>query len=136
MKLQRIAWVLALMMATYWVPSALAQDSENQKQDSQAENPNATSNATQTEPQPVPQPDNSKVKHDGGKSDVDAIGNRKMGGRGLGNCPGRSRLQADMRTFFGTWFRSLQCRVLSWSVALDWTWTCQTLCACAALRRS
>ena len=85
MKFQRIAWVLALMMATYWVPSALAQDSENQKQDSQAENPNATSNATQTEPQPVPQPDNSKVKHDGGKSDVDAIGNRKMGGRGLGN---------------------------------------------------
>src|SRR5262249_44178921 len=24
-------------------------------------------------------------KHDGGKNDVDAIGNRKMGGRGLGN---------------------------------------------------
>jgi len=29
--------------------------------------------------------DPSKVKHDGGKSDVDAIGNRKIGGRGLGN---------------------------------------------------
>jgi beta-barrel assembly-enhancing protease len=29
--------------------------------------------------------DPDKVKHDGGKNDVDAIGNRKMGGRGLGN---------------------------------------------------
>ena len=31
------------------------------------------------------QPDDSKVKHDGGKNDVDAIGNRKVGGRGMGN---------------------------------------------------
>ncbi len=29
--------------------------------------------------------DPDKVKHDGGKNDVDAIGNRKMGGRGMGN---------------------------------------------------
>jgi len=35
---------------------------------------------------PLAEPaDPSKVKHDGGKNDVDAIGNRKMGGRGLGN---------------------------------------------------
>jgi len=35
---------------------------------------------------PVVQPaDPSKVKHNGGKDDVDAVGNRKMGGRGLGN---------------------------------------------------
>ncbi len=34
---------------------------------------------------PVPAADPDKVKHDGGKNDVDAIGNRKMGGRGLGN---------------------------------------------------
>jgi beta-barrel assembly-enhancing protease len=35
---------------------------------------------------PAIQPaDPDKVKHDGGRSDVDAIGNRKMGGRGLGN---------------------------------------------------
>src|SRR5947209_11026773 len=81
MKFHRIAWVMALMLASYWVPSALAQDS--QKQDSKDQN--TPSNTTQTEPQPVAQPDNSKVKHDGGKNDVDAIGNRKMGGRGLGN---------------------------------------------------
>jgi beta-barrel assembly-enhancing protease len=34
---------------------------------------------------PVPAADPDKVKHDGSKNDVDAIGNRKMGGRGLGN---------------------------------------------------
>jgi beta-barrel assembly-enhancing protease len=39
----------------------------------------------QNTPPPVAEPDPSKVKHDGGKSDVDAIGNRKMGARGLGN---------------------------------------------------
>ena len=31
------------------------------------------------------EPDESKVKHTGGKDDVDAIGNRKVGGRGLGD---------------------------------------------------
>src|SRR3984957_4454978 len=34
---------------------------------------------------PVQEPDDSKVKHDGSKADVDAIGNRKVGGRGLGD---------------------------------------------------
>jgi predicted Zn-dependent protease len=33
----------------------------------------------------VQEPDDSKVKHDGSKADVDAIGNRKVGGRGMGN---------------------------------------------------
>ncbi len=36
-------------------------------------------------PPPVQPADPSKVKHDGGLDDVDAIGNRKIGGRGLGN---------------------------------------------------
>ncbi len=51
--------------------------------------PNANSSSQsqdQSSQTPTVQPaDPSKVKHDGGKSDVDAIGNRKMGGRGLGN---------------------------------------------------
>src|SRR5215831_15489000 len=34
---------------------------------------------------PIQEPDDSKVKHDGSKNDVDAIGNRKVGGRGMGN---------------------------------------------------
>lgn len=33
----------------------------------------------------VQQPDDSKVKHDGSKNDVNAIGDRKVGGRGLGD---------------------------------------------------
>ncbi len=43
---------------------------------------------SQTAPQgepPVQEPDDSKVKHDGSKNDVDAIGNRKVGGRGMGD---------------------------------------------------
>src|SRR5271165_5219182 len=36
-------------------------------------------------PPPIQEPDDSQVKHDGSKKDVDAIGNRKVGGRGMGN---------------------------------------------------
>jgi hypothetical protein len=36
-------------------------------------------------PPPIQEPDDSKVKHNGSRSDVDAIGNRKVGGRGMGN---------------------------------------------------
>jgi len=43
-----------------------------------------TSGAVPSDP-PIQQPDDSKVKHDGSRKDVDAIGNRKIGGRGLGN---------------------------------------------------
>ncbi len=39
----------------------------------------------ETLPSVVQQPDDSKVKHDGSKNDVNAIGNRKVGGRGLGD---------------------------------------------------
>ena len=46
---------------------------------------NTTNNSTPSGEQPVQEPPDSKVKHDGGKDDVDAIGNRKIGGRGLGN---------------------------------------------------
>jgi predicted Zn-dependent protease len=48
--------------------------------------PPQNSSATQgTQTAPVQPADPDKVKHDGGKDDVDAIGNRKVGGRGLGN---------------------------------------------------
>ncbi len=45
----------------------------------------ANGDATPSGPPPVQEPDASKVKHDGGEDDVDAIGNRNIGGRGLGN---------------------------------------------------
>jgi hypothetical protein len=48
--------------------------------------PNPTDTSAAPQPPPVIQePDDSKVKHDGSEKDVDAIGNRKIGGRGLGN---------------------------------------------------
>jgi hypothetical protein len=43
------------------------------------------SDAVPSGPPPIQEPDDSKVKHNGGKDDVDAIGNRNMGARGLGN---------------------------------------------------
>ena len=43
------------------------------------------SDAAPSGPPPIQEPDESKVKHDGRRDDVDAIGNRKVGGRGLGN---------------------------------------------------
>jgi predicted Zn-dependent protease len=51
--------------------------------------PDATAAASNTPtpslPPAVQEPDDSKVKHDGSINDVDAIGNRKVGGRGLGD---------------------------------------------------
>lgn len=47
-----------------------------------------TSTASDTTPPaapPIQEPDDSKVKHDGSRADVDAIGNRKVGGRGMGD---------------------------------------------------
>ena len=67
-------------------PSASKPDSskpEASKPDEAKPEPSDTS-AVQGDP-PVQQPDDSKVKHDGSKNDVDAIGNRKVGGRGMGN---------------------------------------------------
>jgi hypothetical protein len=45
----------------------------------------SSNDAAPSGPPPIQEPDDSKVKHNGSKSDVDAIGNRKVGGRGMGN---------------------------------------------------
>jgi hypothetical protein len=50
-----------------------------------ADAPSSGSNPTAAGQAPIQEPDDSKVKHDGGKDDVDAIGNRKVGGRGMGD---------------------------------------------------
>jgi len=55
-------------------------------QSSGAQSDSSQSTQTDQSQQPAVQPaDPDKVKHDGGKDDVDAVGNRKIGGRGLGN---------------------------------------------------
>ena len=53
--------------------------------DTSASSSSAASESVPTGPPPIQEPDASKVKHDGKEDDVDAIGNRKIGGRGLGN---------------------------------------------------
>ncbi len=45
----------------------------------------ASDSPTPALPPTVQEPEDSKVKHDGSIKDVDAIGNRKVGGRGLGD---------------------------------------------------
>ena len=62
-----------------------AQNSSNQNSPSQDSANSGGSDASNTQPPVVKEADPSKVKHDGGEDDVDAIGNRKVGGRGLGD---------------------------------------------------
>jgi len=93
--------LIPLILLALIVPASLAQDqSQSSSTQPSASKPNSSkpepskaddakpaapdTSAVQSDP-PVQQPDDSKVKHDGSKNDVDAIGNRKVGGRGMGN---------------------------------------------------
>jgi predicted Zn-dependent protease len=87
MKFQRLAWVIALSMATYGLPAVLAQDQSPTQDPAPADSQSSPSSTTppKNQPQPVQQQDDAKIKHDGGKNDVNAVGNRKVGGRGIGD---------------------------------------------------
>jgi beta-barrel assembly-enhancing protease len=83
--------LISMMFLALIVPASLAQKQPSQPDATQptaskpdATQPDSSSGAVQGEP-PVQQPDDSNVKHDGSKKDVDAIGNRNIGGRGLSN---------------------------------------------------
>jgi beta-barrel assembly-enhancing protease len=104
-------WLISLTLLAFVVPASLAQGqtqtqtpTQNQTQiptQTQPQPPGPTTKdptdqpSSQQEPapdasapqtsQPIQQPDDSRVKHDGSEKDVDAIGNRKIGGRGMGN---------------------------------------------------
>jgi Peptidase family M48 len=74
--------------------SPSATQSPSSTSTSQSPTPSTDTKSTDTKPKDKPadalspvveQPDDSKVKHDGSKNDVNAIGNRKVGGRGLGD---------------------------------------------------
>src|SRR5438445_1481978 len=77
---------VAVAMAVFSaVPWTLAQ---NPNPDEDKDQPKAgdVKNAPKQPPAALPTADDSKVKHDGGKHDVDAVGNRNVGcGRGVGN---------------------------------------------------
>ena len=53
--------------------------------DTSASSSSASSDSVPSGPPPIQEPDASKVKHDGKEDDVDAIGNRNIGKRGLGD---------------------------------------------------
>ena len=90
MKLRFFALTAALLTFSFAAPWTFSQDQGTPS-------PGASGTSTQTDKTPaqtdktaattptVSPADPDKVKHDGGKNDVDAIGNRKMGGRGMGN---------------------------------------------------
>jgi len=66
-------------------PPAQPQTTQPPDGSTPASSADASANTTPTGTPPIQEPDDSKVKHDGGKDDVDAIGNRKVGGRGFGD---------------------------------------------------
>jgi beta-barrel assembly-enhancing protease len=106
-------WLISLTLLAFAVPAALAQNPTQTPTQNPTQVPTQTQIPTQPQPpgpttkdptdqppsqqeptpdanapqtsQPIQQPDDSKVKHDGSEKDVDAIGNRKIGGRGMGN---------------------------------------------------
>src|SRR5215470_10392258 len=74
----RLSLLAALLLTvSYATPRMLAEDQPQSSAQSQSA----------PQPEPTVQPaDPDKVKHNGGESDVDAIGNRNVGcNRGLGN---------------------------------------------------
>ena len=67
-------------------PAAPAQSQpDTQADQAPAEQPQAPAAADDKNKKQDQSQANGNYKHDGGKDDVEAIGNRKMGGRGLGN---------------------------------------------------
>src|SRR3989475_12738023 len=88
MKLRLLAITAALLAFSYAAPRSFAQDQGS----SGAPDQNAP--AAQTDKTPVPQTtvqeaDPEKVKHNGGKQDVEAVGNRNVGCKtGMGNWYG------------------------------------------------
>jgi beta-barrel assembly-enhancing protease len=92
MKLRFLALTAVLLIFSYAAPWTVSQDqgSPSPSASGTSAQTDKTDKSTQTDKTtpvtPTVSPaDPDKVKHDGGKNDVDAIGNRKMGARGMGN---------------------------------------------------
>jgi len=81
----RLRWLAgALALAAFSAgPCSLAQVSDQDKDQPKSGD---VQNAPAQKPAALPTQDDSDIKHDGGKTDVDAVGNRNVGcGRGVGN---------------------------------------------------
>ena len=67
-------------------PSQKPQQNPNPDQNSDKPKAADVQNAPKQNPAALPTQDDNQIKHDGGKTDVDAVGNRNVGcGRGVGN---------------------------------------------------
>src|SRR6266852_4472568 len=86
MKLRLLVLTAALLGFSHAAPWSFSQDQGGASPSGQSASNDTAQSDQGTPPPPAVQPaDPDKVKHDGGKNDVDAIGNRKMGNRGMGN---------------------------------------------------
>jgi predicted Zn-dependent protease len=74
--------LLSLSLPASWAQSQVPDPPKPEP--TKTDTPDTATTPAQGDP-PVQEPDDSKVKHDGSRKDVDAIGNRKVGGRGMGN---------------------------------------------------
>jgi predicted Zn-dependent protease len=101
--LQKVKIFAAMMFLLLWMQAGFAQNTPSSTSpttpDASASSPNgssatkqqdaAASNPSSAAPADASQPPedntNRSYKHDGSEDDIDAIGNRKMGNRGLGN---------------------------------------------------
>jgi beta-barrel assembly-enhancing protease len=96
MQLRWLATAVALLAfsANPWTPAEAQTSGQNpQTQQAPTNDPDAgqpkagdVQNAPAQQPAALPTKDDDQIKHDGGKNDVDAVGNRNVGcGRGVGN---------------------------------------------------
>jgi len=88
MKIRLLVLATVFLTFSYLTPQGFSQDpgtTPPATDQDKTVSTSAPSDDTKKEETPVQAADPDKVKHDGGKDDVDAIGNRKMGKRGLGN---------------------------------------------------
>ncbi|HXP15626.1 MAG TPA: M48 family metallopeptidase [Terriglobales bacterium] len=90
MKLRLLAVSAALFTLSYAVPWSVAQSQGGAAPKDQGASDSATtSSPSPSKPSPVEPAEPDRVKHDGGKTDVEAVGNRNVGCKtGLGNWYG------------------------------------------------
>jgi predicted Zn-dependent protease len=75
-----IAAALAAFSAAPWTMAQVSDEDKDQPKSGDVQN------APKQAPASLPTADDSQIKHDGGKTDIDAVGNRNVGcGRGVGN---------------------------------------------------
>jgi len=87
MKLRLLALTAVLLVSSYATPGSFSQDQGGAKPSDTASDSAAPKSTAA--PLPVQPADPDKVKHDGGKTDVEAVGNRNVGCKtGLGNWYG------------------------------------------------